>query len=411
MVTPRFRWLAMGVGALAFGGLLTSPYHSSERALAAAPGWLYALDGAPMVSRAIHLGLHLAAVWLAGGWFSCWLPARAARIAMLLYALHPLHTQTLASLEARPLLLAAVLMLAALVVWKAGHGWLAVSLGTLAALADWSAAALPPLLWLWSDADERREAAAPLGVLSGVALAAILKASGETVTASLDYFAWQGAALLRTLWLFVLPAGLSADPDVRVPPLAAAMAWSAVAALAALLVLHRAGPWRWFVSALVALAPTAGVLVSAQFASDTRAALALVFLCGGAGALLAGAARNLLIPAGALLAVVSLLETSLWRSEGEVWMRAARLAPAKVEPRLRLAPLVDAPYALELLSEARRLAPDDPAVSWRLGETLARAGRHAAAEVEFARARAACAQGAGAVTLKRVARNCQSGNS
>lgn len=411
MVTPRFRWFALGVGALVFSGLLTSPYHSSERALLSAPGWLYALDGAPWVSRAIHLALHLAAVWLAGGWFSCWLPARAARVAVLLYALHPLHTQTLASLEARPLLVAAVLMLAALVCWKAGQAWLAVSLGTLAALSDWSAAALPPLLWLWSDAEERREAAAPLGVLSGVALAAILKGLGESVTVSLDHCMWQGVALLRTLWLFLVPAGLSADPDVRVPPLVAAMAWSAVAALAALLLLHRAGPWRWFVSALAALAPTSSVLASTQLASDPRAALALVFLCGGAGALLAGAARNLLIPAGALLAMVSLLESSLWRSEGEVWMRASRLAPARIEPRVRLAPLVDTAYALELLDEARRLAPEDPRVSWRIGETLARAGRHAAAEVEFARARAACLQGAGAVTLKREVKNCQSGNS
>lgn len=372
MVTSRFHWLAIGLAALVFAPLLAAPYHTSEQALRAAPGWLYLIDSAPWISRGLHLALHLAAVRLAASLFSELLRRRAARIAIVLYALHPLQTETLASLEARPLLLAAVLSLAALTQWRRGNAWAAVSCGTLAALADWSAAALPLLLWLWSGREQKREAAAPLGVLTGVCIASIIHALGSSLTVSTVYMAWQGVAVLRTLGLFILPLEMSADPNVQATPLVAAWAWGAVAALIALVCLHRAGPWRWFASALIALAPTSCVLASPELAADPRAALALVFLSGGAGWLLAGSDHKLRVTATALLALVSLMQSNLWRSERAVWIEAARLAPAKVQPRLRLAPLVDANHALQLLERARTQAPEDPAVERQWSQALQR---------------------------------------
>lgn len=373
MVTSRFHWLATGIAALVFAPLLAAPYHTSELALRAAPGWLYLIDITPWISRGFHLALHLAAVWLAAGLFTDLLRRRAARIAIVLYALHPLQTETLASLEARPLLLVAVLSLAALRLWRRGNPWAAVSFGTLASLADWSAVALPLLLWLWSRKEHRREAAAPLGVLSGVGLASVIQALGESITVSAGYMAWQGVAVLRTFCLFVLPLAMSADPDVQAPPLVAAWAWGAVAAIAALVWLHRVGPWRWCASALIALAPTSCLLASPQLAADPRAALALVFLCGGAGWLLAGSDHKLRVTATALLALVSLMQANTWRSERAVWIEAARLAPAKVEPRIKLAPLVDAAHALQLLEDAWTRAPDHPAVERQMMHALQRA--------------------------------------
>jgi hypothetical protein len=372
MVASRFHWLAIGLAALVFAPLLAAPYHTSEQALRAAPGWLYLVDFAPWISRGLHLALHLAAVWLTAGLFRDLLRRRAARIAIILYALHPLQTETLASLEARPLLLAAVLSLAALRYWRRGNAWAAVSCGTLAAFADWSAVALPLLLWLWSSKDHRREAAAPLGVLSGVGIASVIHALGSSITISAGYMAWQGVAVLRTFGLFVLPLAMSADPDVQAPPLVAAWAWGAVAAVATLVCLHRAGPWRWCASALIALAPTSCLLASPQLAADPRAALALVFLSGGAGWLLAGSDHKLRVTATALLALVSLMQANTWRSERAVWIEAARLAPAKVEPRIRLAPLIDANHALQLLEGARTQAPEDPAVERQLTHALQR---------------------------------------
>lgn len=372
MVTSRFHWLAIGLAALVFAPLLAAPYHTSEQALLAAPGWLHLLDFAPWISRGFHLALHLAAVWLAAGLFTDLLRRRAARIAVILYALHPLQTETLASLEARPLLLVAVLSLAALHFWRRGNVWAAVSFGTLASFADWSAAALPLLLWMWSSREQRREAAAPLGVLSGVCIASIIHALGSSITISAGYMSWQGVAVLRTFGVFVLPTAMSADPDVQAPPLVAAWAWGAVAALVALVGLHRVGPWRWFSSALIALAPTSCLLASPQLAADPRASLALVFLSGGAGWLLAGSDHKLRVTATALLALVSVMQANTWRSERAVWIEAARMAPAKVEPRIRLAPLVDAGHALQLLQDARTRAADDPAVERQRTRALQR---------------------------------------
>lgn len=165
---------------------------------------------------------------------------------------------------------------------------------------------------------------------------------------------------------------MSADPDVRAPALVAAWAWGAVAALVALVSLHRVGPWRWFSSALIALAPASCLLAPPQLAADPRASLALVFLCGGAGWLLAGSYHKLRVTAAALLALVSVMQANTWRSKRAVWIEAARLAPAKVEPRIRLAPLVDAGHALQLLQDARTRAPDDPAVERRRTRALQR---------------------------------------
>lgn len=398
MVTPRFRWFAISCGAAVFSGLLSAPYHSQELALLAEPGWLYRLDGAAPVSRAVHLALHLVAVWLAAGLLEKLPSPRAARIALLLYAIHPLQTQTLASLEARPLLAAAVLSLLALRLSLQGWTWFAVSCGILAILADWSAVALPGLLWLWSGVQQRRDSAVPLGVLTGVALAAVLKALGESVTVSLDYLLWQGLVLLRTLGNFMAPTGLSADPGFRGEPLLALSAWALIGAAVFLLAASRGGPRRWLVSALIAFAPTFSVFATPQLAWDPRAALPLVFLCGAAGWLLAGTELRLLAPAAALLALVTAVQVQTWRSERSVWLEAARLAPGKPEPLRRLARVVDPAYALELLEQARLEAPDDPVLALDLADAFARAGRHAMAEVELARAwrLAGCAQQVGA---------------
>jgi hypothetical protein len=381
MVTPRFRWFAMALAAALFSGLLAAPYHASEEALRAAPGWLFALDRAAWSSRALQLGLHLAAVWLAAGWYGALLPAQAARAALLLYAIHPAQTQAIASLEGRPLLAAAVLSLAALRCWRGGHLWPAASFGALAALGHWSALALGPLLWLWSAREQRREAAAPLGVISGVGLASAIHALGQAQGAAWPALEGLGLALLRGLGQTALPAGLSAYPSMRFAAGPAAAGWCGLAALLAWLAWKRPGPWRWAVAGLITLAPAAGAAAPA---------LALVFLCGAAGWLAAGADRRLLQTAAALFAVVTLLQVEMWRSERRVWLEAARLAPLEAGPRLRLAPLVDARHALELLEEARRLAPGDPRTGFALAEAYRRAGRPAAAEVELERARRAC---------------------
>lgn len=352
MVTSRLHWLAPALAAAVFALVLAVPYHSSELALLARRSPLYALDAAAPLSRLLHLCLHLAAVWLAAGILPTLLP-RGATVALLLFAIHPLHTQALASLEARPLLLAAVLSLAALHQWLRLRDWPAVSLGILAILADWSAAALPALLWLWSSRDQRRAAAAPLGVLSGVALASLIHLLGATAAPSAAYLSLQGAAIVRLLGLFLLPYGLTPSPALHLPPLALAAAWGGLLALALPLILDRRGPWRLLASIFLLLAPTSSFLALPQTASDLRLLPALLFVSAAAASLLASADRRLLATACALFALVSLLQTDLWRSERAVWLEATRLAPAEIEPRRRLARLLDPPHAFELLAPLR----------------------------------------------------------
>lgn len=391
MVASPFRWFVAAVATLVFGGLLVSPFHSSERALLAEPGLLYAFDHHPVLSRGLHLALHLAALWLAAGLFERLPTLRAARLALLLYAIHPLHTQSLASLEARPHLLAALLSLAALRLWTRGHLWPALTFAIPATLAAPAALALPLVLWLWASPEDRRISAAPLGLLSGVGLAALLHGfnpSAVSLTAP-------PVVLLQTLFHFLLPAGLSADPELRTAPLAVALAAAVLVTFVYCLWRLKTAPRLWLASALLGLVPAPLLInnTAVPAGAAPHAALALLFLCGAAGWLLAQADARLLAPAAALFAVVTLLQVHTWQSERAVWLDAVRAAPRKASPRLRLAPLVEPRFALELLEQARRDTPDDPALALEFAAALARAGRpvHAAVEWEMARRLSGCA--------------------
>jgi Flp pilus assembly protein TadD len=83
---------------------------------------------------------------------------------------------------------------------------------------------------------------------------------------------------------------------------------------------------------------------------------------------------------------MSVARTEVWMTEERLWREAARRAPEKVRPKIQLARAVPAAEALELLAEARRLAPYDPAVAAETGKILLSEGQAAAALEEFGRA-------------------------
>ena len=92
-----------------------------------------------------------------------------------------------------------------------------------------------------------------------------------------------------------------------------------------------------------------------------------------------------MLAVGALIAI-GFYRTQVWRSDEALWREAVASAPEKVRPKIQLARAVGPPEAFELLHEARKLAPNDPAVAAETGRTLLAAGNPAAALAEFGRA-------------------------
>jgi Flp pilus assembly protein TadD len=88
----------------------------------------------------------------------------------------------------------------------------------------------------------------------------------------------------------------------------------------------------------------------------------------------------------AILTTLSILRTHTWQSDEALWREAVLHAPDKVRPKIQLSRSVPATEALKLLSEARQLAPADPAIATETGKVLLAQGNAAAALNEFGRA-------------------------
>jgi Flp pilus assembly protein TadD len=81
-----------------------------------------------------------------------------------------------------------------------------------------------------------------------------------------------------------------------------------------------------------------------------------------------------------------MLRTYTWQSDERLWREAVLHAPNKIRPKIQLSRSVPATEALKLLSEARQLAPGDPAIATETGKVLMAQGNGAAALSEFGRA-------------------------
>jgi Tfp pilus assembly protein PilF len=89
-----------------------------------------------------------------------------------------------------------------------------------------------------------------------------------------------------------------------------------------------------------------------------------------------------------LLALVylSFVRTEVWRSEESLWTDAVQKAPAKVRPRIQLARAVEPQRALEILEQARSIAPDNPQIPSEAGRVYLSLGKPVEALPEFGRA-------------------------
>jgi tetratricopeptide (TPR) repeat protein len=408
MVTLRDYAILLAAALAAFGASLAGPFHLDDYSLLTDPvlaspgGWWEVwrpLQTRPLTwftfwvnvqlgggYHLVNLALHLGAVLAAFEALKRLLDARAALLAAALFAMHPIQAEAVNYVFARATLLMTLLCLASLGAWARGRHWLAVAWFAAALAAKEECAAFPLALVVLGIASVRSW---PIAAMLSLSLAAGLRViwattaiagagagAGASVT-PWEYFAAQGAAILRYLRLLVVPWGFTIDPEIAPSPLA----W-----LALLLAVWLARKRRWLLAGLVLLLPSSSIFPASDLAADRRLYLPLIALAAGIALELRRVRPAWLPTAGVLLVALSAHRTYVWGSEQRLWAEAVERAPGKVRPRLQLARATGGERAIELLQQARALAPEDPSVPAELGRVYLETGRPEAALAEFGRA-------------------------
>ncbi|MEP7362580.1 MAG: hypothetical protein ABI972_04940 [Acidobacteriota bacterium] len=426
-------WILLAASVLAvFWGVLAAPFHYDDFALLLDPvitsssGWWqcfrleqtrpltwfsfwlnFQLSGAnPAPWHAFNLALHLINALLLWTSFQALLPGRASWFAAFFFALHPIQVESVAYVYARGILLATLFCLIALRLWIAGRRWHAVAAFALALLSKEECAAFPVFLLLLHystgrDTKERGPIAAMLALsLAAVGrvawMAATIPGSGAGAQSGISpkaYFLTQGVALWRYLRLIVIPTGFSFEPGLTIDTgWLAIAAWLGIAGLAFVATRYftRAGAGFWLLSALVLIAPTSSVFPAMDLAADRRLYLPMVALSSAAGLLLRRTDYPRLLWAGAVvLGMFSYVRVDVWRSPEGLWEDAMRTAPDAVRPRVQLSRLRPPKEALDILLEAKNIAPNDPAVASELGRVYMQLQQPGEALKEFGMALAA----------------------
>lgn len=377
MVASVPKLVLLAAAAIIYAPLLMAPLY----------GWMpggWNLTPA-FAHHAAAIALHLGCVWTGWTVLERLLPLRSAAIAVVLFALHPAQVEPVAAAEGLAPLAACLAALAAWRLWLDGWLWPAAFLGAAAGFIHPCAAGLALVLACleWGGA-RRRETLPPLGVVLAFS-AVLLTLKGRF---DFDYFAYQGVALLRALWVFMVPIGLAPVPEVRAAPLAAALAWGviAVVALLALRGIRNTREGFWLLAALLLALPESTLTAGQDLASGRRFYLPLFACAALAGLLLRNAHRVVLALACLLFLAITLSEVSMWRDETAVWMESARLSPNELRPRLELAKRLAPVQAIELLEDTASIWPRRAQAHSALGFAYHRGGRRqeAATSVEYA---------------------------
>ena len=417
----RERLLLLGAALAAFGASLGSGFHFDDYAIFSDPvlrspmGWLevwgarqtrplsyftfwlnQAIGGGdPLGYHLFNLALHLGAVALAWSCLRRLIGERAGFLAALIFAVHPLQSEAVNYVWARPILIATLLCLLSWKAWLDGHRWIAVAWFAGALLAKEEAAAFP-LVLLWLQIRERKPGEwLPIGTMLTLSLAAGVRviwalsvtpgapAGAAAGITPAKYLLAQGPVILRYLQLLVLPYGFTVDPDLRVAVWIAAAAWVVLAAI--IFVAWRRAPWA--IAGFLLLLPSSSIFPAADLAADRRMYLPMIAFAAAAGVLLAKLRVPALAPilAGVLI-VLSMSQTLVWMSDESLWTQAAERAPDKVRPKIHLARALPAGKALELLDKARVDHPYDPSVAAETGRILLAEGQPDGALSEFGRA-------------------------
>jgi len=335
----------------------------------------YGLD--PHAMRAMSLALYVGAVLLVRGWLRRALRAGQdpagglrAELAAWVFALHPVHAESVAWLAGRKDVLALLFVAGALHVYSGSSKrrvW-AVPLLVTAACASKGVAVAAPLLlpvhdWLARRRVERVPVA--LSLLAALAVALVHVRVGATVQmiatpaggSRLAAAATMGPVLLRYLEHAVFPAGLSVIYEVTPASPGAIRAWLGYAPLVAWLVLAVAAlrrddrlPAAALAIFVLTMAPTSQILFPLQnLMADRYLLLPMLgpsLLAGALSAWLLGRHRAARVPIVGLvvaLGVVTALRAEVFSDSERLW----RDATAKTRADSR------APYQLAMALEPR----------------------------------------------------------
>ncbi|MCB9384928.1 MAG: glycosyltransferase family 39 protein [Bryobacterales bacterium] len=440
----RERLAIVAIALLAFGASLWSPFFFDDYAMATDPAvtrpdgvvelfspertrpltyltfWAnYQLSGFdPLPFHLVNLLLFAGVVWLVGGLFERVAGPTAGLVALAIFALHPLQTETVAYVFARATLLTTLFCLLSWRSWLDGSRWQSVAWFAAALLAKEEAATFPLFLagYEWFFRGRRQgwaELAKPLAAmlaLVGVFAVRLYYATRviEGSGAGLDlgpitpwtYLLTQARAIWLYLRLFVAPMGQSFDRDF---PLSTTLDFETIVAGASLLIALKVAlgvtvRWRWawwFAGALILLAPTSSFAPLADLTAERRMFLPLLSLSlfGGSAVAQLGRSRALAIAAALalVLSVSSWRRTEVYASEIALWRDAAQKAPNKVRPKLQLARALEAegpsaqPARQALLQEALALG-QTPEVLGEIGVFYLQSANAVQAEGAFRQA-------------------------
>jgi tetratricopeptide (TPR) repeat protein len=366
--------------------------------------WLNRVMGAgdPLGYHLFNLLFHLAAVVLAWECLRRLLPERAAMIAGVLFAAHPIASEAVDYVWARGILLAAIFCFASLWQWLERRPWVALGCFALGLLAKEECAAFPLLViwleWRGSLPGARRSKAALAGMLALAVAAgarviwatAVIPGAPAGLRAGISparYLLAQGAVICRYLQLVAAPYGFTVDADMGVGVWVSVAAWALLAGVTWWLLRRDRDLGTWWVAGLILLLPSSSIFPAADLSADRRMYLPMFAFAAVAALLLARVkASAVLVGLALVLVALSVQRTMVWMTEESLWREAMERAPGKLRPKLQLARALPAAEALELLARARLEAPNDPAVAAETGKILLNEGQPEGALEEFGRA-------------------------
>jgi len=319
---------------------------------------------------AVNVALHAANAALAFKLLDRLAPA-------LIFAVHPLCAEPVNYVFARPTLLAALFSLACGLDWKGNRRWRAMVWLALALASKEDALAVPLVVLLFE-----RRLSKPLAAMFALCAAAgawslhaaaSIAGSGAGAQAGLgpfEYFQAQGAVVCTYLLKVVAPYGLALDRPVH-----ANWGWIGWA-----IVFGAAAIWRnrYFVAALILLAPSSSFIPLADLAADRRMYLSVVAL---AAALPAWTAWS--VP---VLAAMSIAQTQVWRTEETLWRHVVHWSGGKLRPTIQLSRAVSPQECLTILEPVEKKWPDEASVPAEMGRCALQTGDAARALRHFGRA-------------------------
>jgi len=418
IISSRQNLLLCLAAIIAFGGCLWGSFHFDDYSLLAGELWrpleirpLTYLTfwmnhlvggGNPVGYHAINLVLHLIAILLLWDALGSVLPPSARLIATAIFAVHPFQAEPVNYIFARSTLLATVLCLAALRSWTRGRHWWAVAWFGAALLAKEECVAFPVFLLLlsWPVSWKSKELR-PIGAMLALSLAAGLRvlfavqttagsgAGAQAAVSWKSYLLMQGDVILRYFRMLVVPWGFTVDAEFPVRAVwLGVLAWVVVMALAIFVwsARNRSRAGIWFVGGLILLLPSSSIFPANDLAADYRMYLPMIAFAASIGILLQRARLAYLAPVFLVLVGLSFVRTTTWQTEESLWADAVEKAPEKIRPKIQLARAVEPARALEILEQAKKIAPDDPQIPSEEGRVYLSLGNPGQALVEFGRA-------------------------